>query len=296
MCTLGSFVNWLAATNRRSPELLHKHCIRPFKTLISWTLEAYKVFGQWYYKVPLLYKCSNSFPTTAKTEKVLKFVKVINLPLINHLSWYGAVCSRPRFRVQQQDIANKGSYKTGAFKVSSWIKPHVPNWFAFEGIKQKAVSKAYSWVDKNLSYYRIKLLKSQTLNLNGVETEVSLSNFARKLRPKNSNVPVIYFAIFDTAGTYPTLVLYQKAQGKETGSWVPFKIWTSEAACKSCTRRSVRFKGLWVTLWKLAIYQYQGWENSCMQNLTIQNLLLPHVSSREWRYLLDITKRFCVWT
>ena len=70
--------------------------------------------------------------------------------------------------------------------VSIWTKSHVPNWFVFERIKQKAVSKADSLNDKFLSYPRIKLWMWQTLELNDVEHEVLLSFFSQKLHRKNS--------------------------------------------------------------------------------------------------------------
>ena len=97
-------------------------------------------------------------------------------------------------------------------------------------INKKLFFKADSLVENFLSFPRIKLSKSQSLILDGVETGTLLSDFAQQLRRKSADVPDIYFASLDAAGVYPTLILNQNAKAKERGSWVPFKIWTSEAA------------------------------------------------------------------
>ena len=60
-------------------------------------------------------------------------------------------------------------------------------------INRKLISKADSLVDKILSCPRIKLSDSKTLILEDVETGIFLSDFAQKLRRKNSDVPDIYF-------------------------------------------------------------------------------------------------------
>ena len=95
---------------------------------------------------------------------------------------------------------------------------------------KKLFSKADSLVDKILSSPGIKLTNSQTLILDGVETGTFLSDFAQQLRRKNADVPDIYFTLLDAADVSPTKILNQNAKAKERGSWVPFKIWTSEAA------------------------------------------------------------------
>ena len=97
-------------------------------------------------------------------------------------------------------------------------------------INKKLFSKADSLVDKVLSCPRINLSNSQTSFLDGVETGIFLSDFAQQLRRKKADVPDIYFTLLDAAGISPTLILNQNAKAKERGSWIPFKIWTSEAA------------------------------------------------------------------
>ena len=110
-------------------------------------------------------------------------------------------------------------------------------------INKKLFSEADSLVDKTLSCPRIKLSNSQTLILDGVKTGIFLSNFAQQLRRKNADVPDIYFTLLDAAGISPTLILNQNAKAKERGSWVPFKIWTSESA-KGGAHRVVLLMGL----------------------------------------------------
>ena len=115
-------------------------------------------------------------------------------------------------------------------EVSTFTKSRVPNWFTLKEINKKLSSKADSLVDKILSCPRIKLPISQTLISDGVETGIFLSDFAQQLRRKNADVPDIYFSLLDAAGISPALILNRKAKAKERGIWVPFKIWTSEAA------------------------------------------------------------------
>ena len=103
-------------------------------------------------------------------------------------------------------------------------------------INKKLFSKAHSLVDKNLSCPRIKLSNSQILILHGLGTEIFLSDFVQQLRRKNADVPDIYFTLLGAAGISPTLILNQNTKAKEKGSWVPFKIWTSEAAKAVHTR------------------------------------------------------------
>ena len=81
-----------------------------------------------------------------------------------------------------------------------------------------------------LSCSGIKLSNSQTIILDGVDTGVLISDFILHLRRKNSDVPDIYFTLLDAAGICPSLVLNQNAKAIDRGTWVPLKVWTSEAA------------------------------------------------------------------
>ena len=103
-------------------------------------------------------------------RKMVTTHKVITPPLINHLSWYGGVCSRPYFCVQQQgEFEYSGNYKRGASKVSSWTKSHLANWLPRKGNKRKAVCEsrlfsrqkfvlssyqALKFADFNIGWYR----------------------------------------------------------------------------------------------------------------------------------------------
>ena len=91
-------------------------------------------------------------------------------------------------------------------------------------INKKLFGKADTLIDKILSCSRIKLSNSQTIILDGVHTEVLISDFTLHLRRKNADVPDIYFTLLDAAGISPSLVFNQNAKAKERRSWVPFKV------------------------------------------------------------------------
>ena len=97
-------------------------------------------------------------------------------------------------------------------------------------INKKLFAKADALTDKILSCSRIKLSNSQTKVLDGVDTGVLISDFTLHLRRKNADVPDIYFTLLDAAGISPSLIFNHNAKAKDRGSWVPFKVWTSEAA------------------------------------------------------------------
>ena len=84
--------------------------------------------------------------------------------------------------------------------------------------------KTDSIVDKTLSSPPIKLFIPPNLLLDGVETEFLLLDFPQRLRRKNADFPDLQFALLDTAGISPTLILNQNVKTKEKGSWAPFKI------------------------------------------------------------------------
>ena len=151
------------------------------------------------------------------SERRLQLFKVITPPVIKQLSWYGAVCPRSCFCVQQK-FDYPVSYKAGTSKVSTFTKSNVQSWFTYEGDKQKRFSKADSLVDKILFCPRIKLSNSQILILGCVETRSSLLDFAQQLRRKNAEVPDLYFTLLDAAGISPTLILNQIVKAKERGS------------------------------------------------------------------------------
>ena len=93
-----------------------------------------------------------------------------------------------------------------------------------EEINKKLFSKADILVGKIVSCPSIRLSNSRTLILDGVETGISLLDFAQHLRRKNADIPDIFFTLLDAAGIFPTLILNQNAKAKERGSWVHFRI------------------------------------------------------------------------
>ena len=97
-------------------------------------------------------------------------------------------------------------------------------------MNKKLFSKADFLVDKILSCPRIKLSNSQILILDGVVTGIFLLDFPQQLHRNNADIPDIYFTLLEAAGISPTLIVNQNSKATERGSWVHFKIWTSEAA------------------------------------------------------------------
>ena len=72
------------------------------------------------------------------SEQRLHLIKDFTLPVNFHLSWHGAVCSRPLFCVQKQQKFDYSSGNIGGFsKQQSWSESHVANWFGWKGKKTK---------------------------------------------------------------------------------------------------------------------------------------------------------------
>ena len=161
----------------------------------------------------------------------LQLMKAITAPLLNDLFWHGSIFVRPYFSVeQQQEFEYSSSYKAVTSEVSNWRTSPVINWLRIEKKLPKIVRQRRFFGWQILSCPRIKLWKSQTLKLEGVEVGILLSGFAQQLRGKNVDVSDIYFTLLDTAGKSPALVLNQKAKAKERGNGVFFKVRSSEAA------------------------------------------------------------------
>ena len=85
-------------------------------------------------------------------------------------------------------------------------------------VDKKLFGKADTLIDKLLSCSSIKLSKSQTINLDGIETGVLISIFILHLRRKNIDVPDINFTLLDAAGISHSLVFNQNAKAKDRGS------------------------------------------------------------------------------
>ena len=91
-------------------------------------------------------------------------------------------------------------------------------------INKKLSGKADTLIDKILSCSRIKISKSRTVFLDGVDTGTLISDFTLHLRRKNVDVPDNYFILLNAAGISSSLVFNQNAKAKDRGSWVPFKV------------------------------------------------------------------------
>ena len=115
-------------SSRKKPENIRRHHVTNFQTKDRW--RSLKGIN-WKQRREVL-----------ASEKGLQLMKVITAPVKKHLFWYGAVCSRACFCVQQENFGYSGNYKARASKVSSWTKCHVPNWFAQRGYKQKSVCQS----------------------------------------------------------------------------------------------------------------------------------------------------------
>ena len=154
-------------------------------------------------------------------------------------------------------------------------------------INKKLFCRADSPIDKILSCSRIKLSSSQTIFLDGVDTEVLISDFTLHLRQKNVDVPKIYFTLLGTAGKSPSIVFNQNAKAKDRGSWV-----TCLESCNDCLRKVLLLKVLYATWQKLADYQCQKVDRFYIQRILKQNLLWQHKNSREWELLLNSHMKF----
>ena len=144
--------------------------------------------------------------------------------------------------------------------------------FLEKDINKKLFGKADTQIDMILSCSHIKLSISQTISLDGVETGVLNSDFTQHLHPKNINVPDIYFSLLDAAVLSPSPVFHQNAKAKDSRSWVPFKVWTSEAA-ETVYARCCCLRICTQVRQNLADYQYQRWD-SCIQKILIQNFIV----------------------
>ena len=85
-------------------------------------------------------------------------------------------------------------------------------------------TRASPLVNKILETPRIKLLNSNTLIPDGIETGVLLKDFAQRLKRKNLPIPDIYFTLLDAASITPNLVVNSHAKGEERVAWITFKI------------------------------------------------------------------------
>ena len=227
--------------SHKSKTLFFNSCLNEFirflckctKTLLKGTLQSIKrhhVVARFQKRcLTVVYKMYSleAKKGLAGVRKIVTPLKIFTLPVINDLSWYGAVCPRSCFCVQPNLITQSVTKN----ELPKYQFSQNPTYRSDSFEKEKKINwKIDSSIDKSLSCPRNKLSVSQTLILDGVERRISLLNFAQQLRRKNADAPDIYFILFDAAGLSQTLVLNQIAKAKDRRSWAPFEIWTSEAA------------------------------------------------------------------
>ena len=98
------------------------------------------------------------------SERGLQLIEVITPPVINHLFWCGPICSRSCFCVQQK-FDYPVIYKAGTFKLSTFTKFHVPNWFTLKGDKQKFIFQSRLFSRQNFDFSMYQALKFTNFNL-----------------------------------------------------------------------------------------------------------------------------------
>ena len=84
--------------------------------------------------------------------------------------------------------------------------------------------KNESIVDQILNSPRNKLSLTDTILLDGRDTEVAFADFIFALKRKNVDFPEIYYTILDATGINPKKLINKDAKSKDRGSWIPFKI------------------------------------------------------------------------
>ena len=91
-------------------------------------------------------------------------------------------------------------------------------------INQQLSTSASPLVNKTLEFSRIKLSNSNTLILDGIDSDMLLKDFPQRVKRKNVPIRDIYFTLLDAASITPNIVVNSHAKGKERGAWIPFTI------------------------------------------------------------------------
>ena len=81
-----------------------------------------------------------------------------------------------------------------------------------------------SLIKEILSCPRIKLSLSDSILLDGRDTNVAFVNFVYALKKKNVDCPDIYYTILDAIGLNPNKIINKDAKSRERGGWIPFQI------------------------------------------------------------------------
>ena len=107
--------------------------------------------------------------------------------------------------VTKQELPNFKAEQSPTYQLDSLKKD--PN--------KQMFGRADTLIDKILPCSRIKLSKSQTIIVDGVDTGVLISETTVHLRRKSVDVPDIYFTLLDAAGILPSSVINQNAKAKD---------------------------------------------------------------------------------
>ena len=79
-------------------------------------------------------------------------------------------------------------------------------------------------IDLLLNSPRIKLSQSDKIILDNRDTKKSIVDFVCALKRKITDFPDIYFFVLEATLLPPKLVINKKANAKDRGTWIPFKI------------------------------------------------------------------------
>ena len=93
-----------------------------------------------------------------------------------------------------------------------------------EKLTLKQSSSNESLINEILNSPRIKLYLSDSILLDGRDTNVAFVDFVYALKKKNVECPDIYYRILDAIGINQHKILNKDAKSKERGSWIPFQI------------------------------------------------------------------------
>ena len=98
-------------------------------------------------------------------------------------------------------------------------------WNLYREVNAKTKSSSNeSLINEILNSPRIKLSLSDSILLDGRDTNVAFVDFVYALKKKNVECPDIYHTILDAIGINPHKILNKDAKSKERGSWIPFQI------------------------------------------------------------------------
>ena len=187
-------------------------------------------------------------------------MKVFTPPVFNHLSWHGAVCPCSCFFVQQMKFEHPLSCKATIASVKTFRKSHVPNWFTYEGFKQKIIHLSKLFKSFVLSTY-------QALEFANVifgwcwkwKVTVSFCSTTASWK-RRCSAPLFHFTLL-----YLMPLVY-------------LELW------------------FWIRISNLKKKLGSKLDFQKLQRLQTQNLSSLHVDSRWWRHLLDSKTVIGLWT